>query len=377
MAKIAIIGALPESLVNFRGDLIKTLAHSGHHVIAMAGPASKETIGILEDFGAVFISYPIQRSGMNPRKDFETLLSLYKILEQEKPDIILAYTIKPVIWGGIASRLLGISHRFHAMITGLGLSFQSDTFKENLIKVLVSSLFKFSLHRSSKVIFQNKDNQQTFLKERIIKNHQSFVVNGSGESLETFIQEPLPNEGSLVFLTIARLLKAKGLREFVRAAEKVKIIYPDVQFKLLGPEDPSPDGIPMPEVNRWHKAGAIEYCGMSQDVRPWLKQCHVFVLNSYHEGMPRSVLEAMATGRPIITTDVPGCRETVIENKNGYLIPKKNSDALSSAIIKMIENQDQLAAMGDYSRKIAEEKFDVIKINEALVNIMGLSRYST
>lgn len=372
MAKITIIGVLPESLINFRGELLKTLSNAGHEVIAMADSATKETIQNIEQLGAKFIAYPIERTGMNPIKDLKTLYALYRELKKQNPDYVLAYTIKPVIWGGVAARILGKSSQFQGLITGLGFAFQSERPKQKILTYLVKKLYKVALKYPAKVIFQNQDNQRQFIDQKIILKSQSYIVNGSGVCLDYFKKEPLPEGNSIVFLTIARLLAAKGLREFAAAAKEVKKLYPLTQFKLLGPEDPSPDRIPIEEIREWHNLGVIEYCGESDDVRPWIKNCHVFVLNSYNEGMPRTVLEAMSTGRPIITTLVPGCRETVIEGVNGYLVAKSDINALVEAMIKMIENKQELAEMGNESRKIAVEKFNVHQVNNDLIRLMKL-----
>ncbi len=191
-------------------------------------------------------------------------------------------------------------------------------------------------------------------------------------NLKHFKESCLP-QGSLVFLTIARLLGDKGLREYAEAAGIVKKRYPDVIFNLVGPLDPSPDGIPSEEVEAWHISGSLSYLGPAADVRPFVEQCHVYVLASYHEGMPRTVLEAMSMGRPILTTDVPGCRETVLPSKNGYLVPKQQTEALAQRMIWFIENREQCEQMGKASRLLAEERFDVRKINAQMMRIMGLS----
>ncbi len=182
---------------------------------------------------------------------------------------------------------------------------------------------------------------------------------------------PLP-AGPAHFLLIARLLGEKGIREFCEAAKQVKSTYPEAKFSIVRPEDPSPDGIPIEEIESWHKSGTVCYHGATSDVRPFLNDCHIYTLPSYHEGMPRTVLEAMAMGRPILTTDVVGCRETVEQGVNGFLVPNADSDALAERMIWFIENRDQWQAMGDASRKIVEDKFDVHKVNAEMLRIMGI-----
>ena len=195
-------------------------------------------------------------------------------------------------------------------------------------------------------------------------------MNGSGVDLSSFTKNPLSQDNS--FLLIARLLGDKGIREYALAAKIIKKKYPSAVFNLVGPEDPSPDGIPLKEVLAWHDSGIINYHGGANDVRPYIEKANIFVLPSYHEGMPRTVLEAMAMGRPILTTNVPGCKETVINGKNGWLVEKANADALAQRMIWCIENQGEWQRMGDKSHEMAVEKFDVHKVNQELLKIMGL-----
>ena len=368
--KIIIIGGLPSSLINFRGDLIKAFIAENNEVISMSSKTDEFTVELIESLGCKFIPYPIQRNGLNPKVDIATFTYLYKIFKIEKPDIILSYTIKPVVWGGLAAKFYGKA-RFFGLITGLGFAFQKGGFKRTLIGILVRFLYRISLANSAGVIFQNPDNQQAFIAERIVPQQKTYRVYGSGVNVSLFKQLSIP-KGKFVFLTIARLLGDKGLREYANAASIVKMKYPDVTFQIIGPQDPSPDGISISEVKSWQDKGLIEYLGSTNDVRPFIESCHVFVLASYHEGMPRTVLESMSIGRPILTTDVEGCRETVEPDVNGWLVPKKDSKALSEKMIWFIENQQRLQEMGNASRKNAEEKFDVHKVNKELLRIMGL-----
>jgi glycosyltransferase involved in cell wall biosynthesis len=369
--RVVIIGALPESLLLFRGDLLKTMVTAGYAVTAMAAPADQGVIEQLKALGVRFKAYPVQRNGINPLRDTQTYFALRKALYELKPDVVLSYTIKPVIWGGIALKGMSAT-RFYALITGLGFAFQDgDSFLHTILTSLVIRLYRFSLTKASRVIFQNTDDRELFIAKQIIKIDKSELVNGSGVDLDHFAVANLPNN-DVVFLTIGRLLGSKGFREYAKAARLVKLRYPKVLFKLVGPADPSLDGISLAEVKSWHDGGVIQYLGETRDVRPFINDCNVYVLPSYHEGMPRTVLEAMAIGRPILTTDVPGCRETVIVGENGYLVPKADPEALAERMIWFIENRDKLERMGQASRRIAEEKFEVHKINEKMLHIMGL-----
>lgn len=370
MANIVIVGALPESLLNFRGDLLKTLVHSGHEVTAMADGSNPTVSKTLVEMGVAFRSYPVQRNGMSIFKDLQTFWSLRKAFQELKPDVIFAYTIKPVVWGGLASRALS-SVSFYALIEGLGFAFQVGNLRRKILGVFVSALYKISLSNASRVIFLNPDNRQVFLNRGLIRESKTASVDGIGLDLEWYDSSVLPDKGT-VFLTIARLLGEKGLREFAQAATIVKQRYPEVEFRLVGQPDPSPDGIALPEVLQWESESGVKYLGSTDDVRPHLASCHIYVLPSYHEGMPRTVLEAMATGRPILTTDVPGCRETVTSGENGFLVPKADAHALAERMIWFIEHRNEWQRMGKNSRTLAEARFDVHKINRELMMIMGM-----
>lgn len=371
MSRIVIVGALAESLVNFRGDLIKSLVGLGNEVVAMAASSDQVTLIQIEKLGASFKSYPVQRNGMDPVSDLKTFFALRSTFSEVKPDIVLAYTIKPTIWGGLALRSLNTQARFYALITGLGMAFQPGSVKKKILTGLVTSLYRWALSKAEKVIFQNQDNRQSFVDCNIVKAEGSVVVSGSGVNLDHFIVAPLPR-GHVVFLTIARLLGDKGLREQYRAAQIIKERYPEATFLLVGPGDPSPDGIPLSEVRAWQDSGALKYLGATSDVRPYIEQSHVYVLPSYHEGMPRTVLEAMAMGRPIITTDAPGCRETVVDGVNGFLVPVKDEKALAQAMERFILHPELIEKMGQCSREMVGSRFDVHKVNDDILHIMGL-----
>lgn len=370
--KVLIVGAYPHSLINFRGDLLKELVDSGHNVTAMADGAPIEILAQLASLSVDYRSFPIQRTSMNPLDDIKTFLVLRKVYLEIQPDIVLAYTIKPIIWGGLALQCKSKT-RFYALVTGLGFAFQKGGFSRMVLTSLVIRLYKASLARASRIIFQNPDNRDLFIEKQIVPKEKCALVNGSGVDVDRFAVAPFPVDG-VVFLAIGRLLGEKGFREFAQAARVVKERYPETVFRLVGPTDPSPDGISLDEVQGWHNAQWIEYLGESKDVRPHLAGCHVYVLPSYHEGLPRTVIEAMAMGRPILTTDVPGCRETVISGNNGWLIPKADVRALCERMIWFIEHRDQWQRMGQASRRIAEERFDVHKINRVLMHIMGLNQ---
>lgn len=367
--KITVIGTLPSSLYNFRGQLLRCLKSKGVQVKGLASGASAADIEAVEYLGAEYIDYPVSRSGLNPTEDFKTFKALGAIFKAEKPNVILAYTIKPIIWGALAARVVP-ECRFYALVTGLGFAFQKGSWKKNLLMKLVIFLYKTALKRADKVIFQNPDNRQVFIDLGIVPEHKTAIVNGSGVDVSHFEVKPLPLAPK--FLLIARLLGDKGIREYLKAANIVKQKYPEALFQLVGPEDPSPDSITLTELTQLNTNHAVGYLGETSDVRPYIERCSIFVLPSYHEGLPRTVLEAMATGRPILTTDVPGCRETVVNGENGWLVEKANAQQLAERMIWFIENPQEWQRMADRSREIAMEKFDVHKVNTELLKIMEL-----
>jgi len=369
--KILIIGALPQSLLNFRGQLIKDIHTKGHEIIAMAAPAEQNTIDQIEELGCRYQSFPIQRNGLNPLSDIKTLFALIKIIKKEQPDIVFSYTVKPIVWGGIAARFFSKA-KFYGLITGLGFAFQQQQKNRKLINFIVTNLYKQALSKATAVIFQNPDNQHVFIENGIIPLEKTFRVNGSGVDTKHFVKSPLPITSSTTFLTIARLLGDKGIIEFYQAAKLVKTRYPNTHFQILGPADPSPDGIKLSEVMKWHDDKEITYLGETDDVRPFINNCHIFVLPSYHEGMPRTVLEAMATGRPILTTNVPGCKETVDDGLNGFLVEKQNYQSLADKMIYLLDNQDSWNSMAEHSYDKVIKSFTIEQVNQHLLHILKL-----
>lgn len=370
MSHIVLIGTLPSSIINFRGQLVKDLVHAGCKVTALASGASEQEIIKIKSLGIDYYNYNVSRSGLNPIQDLKTLLSLYKLFKQIKPDLILAYTIKPVIWGGLAAQLAGIKKRFF-LITGLGFAFQGEGFKGKLLKIIVSGLYRLGLYRAEQIIFQNPDDRIVFVDNKIVNIDKTNIVLGSGVDLVHF--QPQAQVSKLRFLLIARLLKAKGIREYIAAAKSVKVKYPDAEFVLVGPEDPSPDGLSIDYIREAETAGAIIYKGGSHDVRAHLSECAIFVLPSYHEGLPRTVLEAMAMAKPIVTTNAPGCKETVIDKLNGRLVNVADSEDLALKLEWLIENKQLWPEFGQQSLQQVKNKFDVRIVNKQILQILGIN----
>ena len=234
---------------------------------------------------------------------------------------------------------------------------------------MVVFLYRVALKKSKAVIFQNKDNLNLFIEKGIIPRSKTHLVNGSGVDIEKFNVATLP-KGSINFLCVARLKGDKGLREYTAAAKIVKKKFPTVIFNLVGPEETSPDAISLDEVNSW--SNYVNYKGSIKDVRPLIKDAHVFILPSYHEGLPRSTLEAMSMGRAVITTNAFGCKETVKNGINGFIVSVASIDMLVEKMIWFIEHSEQIEPMGIESRRMVVEKFDVHKVNVKMLDIMGL-----
>lgn len=380
MSKVfLIIASYPASVVKFRGALIHALQSKGCEIhIAAPELFISDVYDELVSLGYNLHDVFLQRTGMNPIADARSLFSLFRLMRQIKPDYVLGYTIKPVIYGSLAAWFTRVPHRF-ALITGLGYAFQGvddGHHKKSQLQRIVHRLYAAALATTQKVFFQNPDDLALFEKLGIIKSDtQTQVVNGSGVNVAEYTVAPFKMKNDVPqpkFLLIARLLVDKGVREFAQAAQIIKNKYPHAEFDLVGWVDDNPNAIQQAELDLWVSQGLIKFWGKLADVKPAIAACAIYVLPSYREGTPRTVLEAMAMGRPIITTDAPGCRETVIDGLNGYLVPVKAVDELAQAMEKFIVNPALIAQMGAASRQLAQEKFDVNAVNQVMLREMGI-----
>ncbi len=374
MPKVLLIGSIAGSIVNFRGDLIKEWIARGFEVTTLSRPSKEVRKERIRALGARHREIPIERDKINLFKDIRLIFALKKIFKEEQPDYIFAYTVKPVLYSALCLGASG-GAKLYMMITGLGYAFSGATLKQRLVKVIIRLLYRRAMKKSTVVFFQNIDDLTVFKELGLVDPGQRIVmVKGSGVNLEHFYYgEPRAGE-EIVFLLIGRLLGSKGIREYAEAAKLVKARYSNVTFKLLGRLLNSPDSISAKELDGWQEEGVLEYLGGTEDVRPYLESCSVYVLPSYREGTPRSVLEAMSMGRAVITTDAPGSRETVINGVNGYLVPVKDSRALVKAMERFIEQPKLIEKMGIESRRIAEEKFDVHKVNRVILDAMEIDK---
>ena len=371
--RIVVIGGYAPSLINFRGPLLKRLVELGHEVHALAPAHTPDVTPQLEAMGVQYAMLPLSRRGLNPFADLGSLLHLKQVLHRIRPDIVLSYTFKPVVYGSLASRLVwvGDKKRVYSLISGLGYAFTEDKgLKRRILFNIAKGMYKSALRCCSGIMFQNPDDESFFRKLDVVPSHaKTTVVGGSGVDLEHYGVAPLPEKPS--FLCLSRLLKAKGVREYAEASTRLKARYPEISFRLVGPKEEGSDVIAPAMVEEWKEAG-LEVLDGVDDVRPQISQASAYVLPSYREGTPRSVLEAMAMGRAIITSDAPGCRETVNEGENGFLVPVKDVDALVASMEKFITDPSLASTMGAASRQLAEEKFDVNKVNDAMLEFMEL-----
>ncbi len=366
--KIIMVSPKNRTAWNFRGDLIKDIIALGHQVI-VTGPNDID-VDKIEDLGARFVKIPMEKTGVNAITDLKYIGALKKLFKKEKPDITLGYTIKPVIYGAIAAKLARVQNRY-SMVEGLGYIFTANTRKTRILRPIVKTLYRIGFSCSSKVIFINPDDLKDLTAMKLLKKEKCCLVDGAGVNLEHFNLEPLPDEP--VFFMLSRALISKGVRVYLKATEIIHSKYPDVRMMLLGEIDENmQDSLKKEEIQRYVDLGAIEYYPESSDVRSYYKQCSVYVLPSYREGVPRTTQEAMAMGRPVITTDAPGCRETVIDGKTGFMVPVDNPEALSDAMCKFIENPELIKSFGEESYKYCKDRFDVKKVNQTLLAHMDI-----
>jgi glycosyltransferase involved in cell wall biosynthesis len=358
------------SLVRFRGALIQRMAELGHRVHVSAPDIEGELVQAIRDLGAVPHRVPLARTGLNPIADLGYFRAIRRLLRETGADLSISYTIKPNIWASLAARSLDV--RSVSMVTGLGYALMENRgLKQKLVQWPARLLYRIATSGNEVVIFQNPDDRQDFVDAGCLTDpDKARMVNGSGVDLNHYAPCPLPERP--VFLMASRLLGNKGVREYCQAALHILSRRIDARFLLAGHIDAGPDRIDPAELEAW-VAGGIEYLGRLEDVRPAVSQASIFVLPSYREGTPRSVLEAMAMGRPIITTDVPGCRETVVDGDNGLLVPPRNCEQLAQAMEQLIDDPQLRTEMGIRSMELCRSKYDVHAVNACMLDHLGLA----
>jgi glycosyltransferase involved in cell wall biosynthesis len=353
--------------------LVKELQKQGFDVLAIA--PEDEFSEILKKEGCTFIPLTMENKGSNPLKDLQLIRQLYTIYKANQPDIVLQYTIKPNIYGSIAAKLAGIPVINN--VSGLGTVFLHN----NLVSKVAKGLYKFAFRYPKKIFFQNPEDLQLFVQEGLIKKERAGLVPGSGVNLDKFKPAEFQRNNPFTFLLIARLLYDKGLMEFAEAARILKKSNSNCRVQVIGALDPGPLGIPEETLNQWIKDGLMEYIPFQKDIRSFIASSDCVVLPSYREGTPKTLLEAAAMGKPLIATDVPGCREVIDDGKNGFLCEVKNGKDLADKMLKMCQlDHEALKRMGENSRKLVLLKYDekiVIRkylevINEVVPGIVKL-----
>lgn len=349
--KILIMANFDVGLYQFRRELIAELLKS--HEILISLPDG-DLVRPLEEMGCRFLSTPVDRRGIDPRKDFGLLLQYFKMLRQEKPDFVITYTIKPNIYGGLACRLLGIPYA--ANITGLGTAFQ----KSGALRTLVSTMYRFSLKKARVVFFENAGNLETLLNEGIVHQNQCKLLPGAGVNLEHYAFAAYPTEETPIrFLFMGRVMREKGVDELFEAMHRLHQEGVSCTLDVLGSYEEHYEEA----IHRFEAEGWLRYRGYQNDVRPFIRHCHCFVLPSWHEGMANTNLECASMGRPLITSRIHGCMEAVLEGESGFLCEPKNTDSLYDAMVRLCRTpQAQRAAMGKAGRRHMEEVFDKKKV---------------
>lgn len=372
--RIAMVGTLAETMLGFRGELIRDLIAAGHTVYAFAIDYTPATEQKIRRMGAKPVSYRMGQLSANPLSDLSAIFQLHKLFKKHRITLSYCYFSKPAIYGTLAAKMAGVPKRV-AKIEGLGRVFtrkpHGDGLKTHLLRRVMATLFKVSLPHAHKVLVLNQDDKedlQSFSK----KIAEPYVLGGIGVCMNRYPFRP-PVTNPIRFVFIGRLLPEKGVRYFVNAAKAIREKHPSVEFVLVGAPDNKPGAINKAELKQLVREGTVIWPGPVDDVTPWLAKSSVFVLPTYYrEGVPRSTQEALATGRPVITTRMPGCRKTVKEGVNGYLIEPHDQTGLEHAMVRFIQNPDLIPTMGIASYRLACEKFNVRIINRTIMREIGI-----
>lgn len=372
--KVLILTTQARSFLRFRGELLESAVNLGHDVKVMSyvgnrepGPFEKR----ISELGGEWGELPIRPAGMNPVKDTIGFARLVAQISRAKPDSLILFGMKPIALGSLAGRAAGVEN-IVSTVAGLGFAFASNSLKGRAARFALSNQLRPGLAKNSRVIFQNQDDLDTFCELGLVKRDRCALVNGSGVDLDYYSPQPAQTD-EFRFLLSARLIHSKGIREFAKAAELVKRFYPEVKFQLMGEFSDNPDGIRPEKVQEWVDSGLIEYLGFHDDVRPHLRDASVVVLPSnYREGVPVALLESLAMGKPLITSDAPGCRDTVIHRENGLLIDPKDAATLAQAMLYMVAHRDSLNDMGTSSRQLAESYWSRPLVTRQMLEFTGL-----
>lgn len=368
--KFLLISPKNRTAYNFRGDLIKDIIANGYDVI-VTGP-NRDSVEKIEALGAKFVEIPMNKNGINPVADLKYIWRLRKLLKSEQIDISLGYTIKPFLYGAMAARLAGVKN-INSMVAGAGYLFANKSLKARLLRVATFALYKLGFACATHVIFQNVDDLNEFVDKGFVKKSKCHVVNGSGVNMAKFVPSEYPKVPT--FFMLGRMIYSKGVMDFLEAARIVKnSATQTVRFMILGKIEKMQDGIKEEDIEPYVKDGIVEHFPETDNIAQYYAQTSVFVLpTAYREGTPRVILEAMASARPIITTFMPGCKETVIEGKNGFFVEIHNPQQLAQKMVYFIEHPEAIAHMGEESLKLCKTKYDVQVVNQDMLRIMEIS----
>lgn len=370
-ASALFVGADLKYMIDFRAPLITAQVARGRPVTILAAPTPGFDDGAAARLGVRFIPWQLRRTALNPVADLSALAGLWRVLRRERPGLVFAHAVKPVIYAMVLARLAGVRTRV-AMIPGLGYAFGRDGgLKARLVSMTAQGAYALATRCADLVIFQNTDDRDELLARGALSPRTATtVVNGSGVDMQRFVQAPSP-DGPTTFLMAARLIRDKGVHDFVAAARRVRTAMPQTRFVLIGATDANPNAVTETELQAWRREGLIEIRGQVADPRQAFADCHVFVLPSYYrEGVPRTNLEALATGRAVITCDTPGCRETVRDGVNGLLVPPRDPAALAEAMLALARDPARTRAMGEAGRALCAERFELGTVTRATLSAM-------
>jgi galacturonosyltransferase len=358
--KFLVLANNSDGLYGFRKELLSALNEKGQVYTSVP---NNERFEELEQLGCHIIETPIDRRGINPVTDLKLFARYWKLLRREKPDMVITYTIKPNIYGGMACRMLGVPYAVN--ITGLGTAFQ----KEGLLKNLVTFLYRTALKMAKVVFFENSGNRQVFLEEGIVAEDKTCLLSGAGVNLEHYAYTSYPEGKGTQFLFVGRVMKEKGIEELFAAMERLRAEGADCCLDVLGGYEENY----AETIRRYEEQGWLHYHGYVTDVRPYIEKAHCFVLPSYHEGMANTNLECAAMGRPLITSNIPGCKEAVLDGVSGLLCEPQDADSLYEAMKYFLSLPTNIRAqMGKAGRKHMEDTFDKKKVVEETMKALGL-----
>jgi glycosyltransferase involved in cell wall biosynthesis len=370
--RVVVLGSYAPSLIQFRAPLLRAMVARGHAVTTMAADGTPAIRDALDAIGVAYEDVPLERAGTDPTRDLRTIAALTRRFRAIAPDVVFAYTMKPVLYGHLAARIAGVARRA-AMITGLGYTFLGqDRWRRRVLRRAVSTGFRIALAGADHVFVQNADDLRDLdAAGALPRGVPRTIVRGSGVDVEHWAPAPVP-DGPPVFVFVGRLLREKGIDDFVEMARRVRAKHPDARFVAVGSVDPNPASVSARDLASWKADGIIDYRGEIPDVRPLLASCHALVLPSYREGTPRSVLEAMAVGRPVIVSDVPGCRDTIVDGEHGFIVPVRDPAALAEAAGRVIADPARVRAMGARARARVESLYDARAVAAVMLDAMDL-----